>query len=204
MGMRLRFIITFLAVMVMMSLVGCNDNDSVVESQRTSIERYLVSSHVPRLISKDDVENSIAFNPPFYERIGTDLYRYIATYYDSGRDAHAEVVKGAEVEIVYTAYLFKGSTPGINMVYATNDADVIAQLVDMGLDAEYWSDQPMKIKLGSTNIITGLEKSLLGCREGDVVEAYMTKAVAYDDKGVGVVVRDTPVMWRYTIKSVVK
>jgi FKBP-type peptidyl-prolyl cis-trans isomerase 2 len=90
------------------------------------------------------------------------------------------------------------------MVYATNDADMIAQLADMGLNTEYWSDEPMKIKMGSTSIITGLEKSLLGCREGDVVEVYMTSKVAYDDKSVGVVLRDMSVMWSFTITSVTK
>ena len=204
MGMKLRFVITLLAAMVMMSLVGCNDDDKVIESQRTAIERYLTSSHVPRLIAREDVENSIEYNPAFYDKMGLDLYRYIATYYDEGRDTRAEVAKGAEVEIVYTAYLFKGSAPKANMAYATNDPDMIAQLVDMGLDAEYWSEEPLKIKIGSTNIITGLEKSLIGCREGDVVEAYMTSKVAYDDKSVGVILRDMSVMWSFTITSVSK
>ena len=204
MGMKLRFVIILLAAMVMMSLVGCNDDDKVIESQRTAIERYLTSSHVPRLIAREDVENSIEYNPAFYDKMGLDLYRYIATYYDEGRDTRAEVAKGAEVEIVYTAYLFKGSAPKANMAYATNDPDMIAQLVDMGLDAEYWSEEPLKIKIGSTNIITGLEKSLIGCREGDVVEAYMTSKVAYDDKSVGVILRDMSVMWSFTITSVSK
>ena len=204
MGMNLRFIITLLAIMMMTLLVGCNDDDKVVESQRTSIERYLTSSHSPRLIAKEEIENSLEPDPKFYERLSVDLYRYIATYYDEGRDARAEVVSGAEVELVYTAYIFKGSAPKVSMVYATNDADVIAELADLGLNVEYWSEEPLKIKLGSTNIITGLEKSLLGCREGDVVEAYMTQRVAYNDKAMGVVVRDTPVVWYYTINSVVK
>ena len=204
MGMKLKFVITFFVAVVMMSLVGCNDDDKVIESQRTAIERYLTSSHVPRLIAREDVENSIEYNPAFYDKMGLDLYRYIATYYDEDRDTRAEVAKGAEVEIVYTAYLFKGSAPKANMAYATNDPDMIAQLVDMGLDAEYWSEEPLKIKIGSTNIITGLEKSLIGCREGDVVEAYMTSKVAYDDKSVGVILRDMSVMWSFTITSVSK
>lgn len=204
MDMKLRFVITLFAAVVMMSLVGCNDDDKVMESQRTAIERYLTSSHAPRLIAHEDVANSIEYNPPFYDKMGLDCYRYIATYYDEDRDSRPEVVKGAEVEIVYTAYLFKGSAPKVNMVYATNDADMIAQLADMGLNTEYWSDEPMKIKMGSTSIITGLEKSLLGCREGDVVEVYMTSKVAYDDKSVGVVLRDMSVMWSFTITSVTK
>ena len=204
MGMKLKFGIIFFVAMMAILSVGCNDDDKVIESQRTAIERYLTSSHKPRLIPQEEVENSITFNPPFYEKFALDLYRYIATYYDAGREQRAEVVKGAEVEIVYTAYRFSGSAPNINMVYATNDADVIAELADDGLNVEYWSDEPMKIKMGSTNIINGLEKSLLGCREGDVVEAYMTQKVAYDDKGVGVVTQNTSVMWTYTIVSVVK
>ena len=204
MGMNLKFITTFFAAMALALLVGCNDDDKIVESQRTSIERYLTSSHSPRLIAKEDVVNTTVVNPPFYERLSVDLYRYIATYYNEGRDARTEVAYGDEVEIVYTAYVFKGSAPKVNMTYATNDADVIAQLAELGLNVEYWSEEPLKIKLGSTNIIIGLEKSLLGCREGDIVEAYMTPRVAYDDKGMGVVVRDTPVMWRNTIRSVAK
>lgn len=204
MGMDFKFIIILFAAMVATLLVGCNNDDKIVESQRTSIERYLTSSHNPRLIAKEDIENSIEFNPPFYEKIGLDLYRYIATYHDDGREERAEVVSGAEVELVYSAYIFKGGKPSVNMVYATNDADMIADLAELGLNVEFWSDEPLKIKLGTTSIIKGLEKSLLGCREGDVVEAYMTPRVAYDDKGVGVVVRDTPVVWIYTIKSVVK
>ena len=202
MGMKLRFVIMFFVAMVAALLVGCSDDDKLVESQRTAIERYLTSSHNPRLIPQEEVVNSITYSPPVYEKFGLDLYRYIATDYDADREQRAEVVKGAEVEIVYTAYRFSGSAPRINMVYATNDADVIAELADDGLNVEYWSDEPMKIKIGSTNIINGLEKSLLGCREGDVVEAYMTQRVAYNDKSVGVVEKNTSVMWSYTIVSV--
>ncbi len=204
MDMKLRLIITLLAALVTMLMVGCNDDDKIVESQRTSIERYLASSHVPRLIAKEEVANSIMVNPPFYERFGLDVYRYIATYYDQGREQRTEVEMGCEVELVYTAYRFTNSAPNINMVYMTNDADVIASLAESGLNTEYWSEEVLKVKLGTTNIIKGIEKSLLGCREGDVVEVYMTQRAAYDDKAVGVVERDSPVMWHYTIQSVKK
>lgn len=204
MGMKLRLIITLLAALVTMLMVGCNDDDKIVESQRTSIERYLTSSHVPRLIAKEAVADSFEINPPFYEKFGLDLYRYIATYYEQGREQRTEVEMGCEVELVYTAYKFSNGAPNINMVYMTNDADVIADLAALGLNVEYWSDEPLKIKLGTTNIIKGIEKSLLGCREGDVVEAYMTQRAAYDDKDVGIVVKDSPVMWSYTIQSVTK
>ncbi len=200
--MKFRLLISLLIAAAAMLGVGCNDDDKVVESQRTSIERYLTSSHNPRLIAKEEIENSIEYNPPFYERFGMDLYRYIATYYDSDRDERREVVMGSEVEIRYTAYTFAGRTPSTSSIYMTNDPVQIEALVKIGLNADYWSEEPMKIKLGTTNIISGLERSLLGCREGDVVEAYMTQRAAYDDKDTGIVKKNSPVMWGYTILSV--
>ena len=44
--------------------------------------------------------------------------------------------------------------------------------------------------------------SLIGCREGDKVEAYMTLDAAYGDDVVGVVPLQSAVVWYYTIESV--
>lgn len=202
MVMRFRVIISLFAAAAMMLGMSCNDNNKTVESQRTSIERFLTSSHNPRLIAQEEIENSIEYKPPFYEKLGIDLFRYIATYYDSGRTQRTEVIKSSEVELRYTAYKFSGRQPSISDIYITNDPDMITKLVEDGLNTEYWSEEPLKIKLGSTQIISGVEKSLLGCREGDVVEAYMTLREAYDDKEVGIVEKNSSVMWEYTILSV--
>ncbi len=202
MATKFRLFISLLIAAIAALGVSCNDDDKTVESQRSAIERYLTSNHTPRLIAKEEVENSLEYNPPFYEKFGMDLYRYISTYYDSGRDERAEVVMGSEIEIRYNAYMFAGRKPTASSVYMTNDPIMIAELIKYGLNAEYWSEEPMKIKLGTTKIISGLERSLLGCREGDVVEAYMTQREAYDDKDIGIVKKNTPVMWEYTILSV--
>lgn len=202
MVMRFRVVISCLVAAAMTLGMSCNDNDKTIESQRTSIERYLTSSHRPRLIAKEDIENSIEYNPPFYEKFGLDLFRYIATYYDNGRAERPEVVKGSEIEIRYTAYKFAGRQPSTSNIYMTNDPDRIDELVQDGLNKDYWSEEPMKIKVGTTKIIKGLERALLGCREGDVVEAYMTLREAYDDTEVGIVEKNSSVMWEYTILSV--
>lgn len=204
MRMKPSLIIVLIVTFAAMFMVGCGDDDKILESQRTSIERYLTSSHNPRLIPQSEVENSITYNPPFYQKFGLDIYRYISTYYNQGRDKLPEVTKGDEVELIYTAYDFKGSAPSVSNIYATNDAAKIDELVKAGLNAEYWSEEPVKIKIGNTEIIKGVEVSLLGCREGDVVEVYMTQKAAYDNKGVGIVVKDSPVMWTYTITRVLK
>ena len=196
--------IMMLAVVAMAFVVGCNDDDKMVESQRNTIERYLTSSHQPRLIPESEIENSLEFNPPFYEKLSQNVYRYIATYYNADRDLQAEVEMGDLVELTATAYIFTGSAPSARMVYYTNDAAMISSLVKEGLDDQYWSADPMVVRLGETDIIKGVELSLLECREGDRVEVYMTHEAAYGKDPVGLLPKESAVLWVYSIDKVTK
>lgn len=202
--MKLGRFIAMIVAAAMVVMTGCNDDDKQVEDDRTAIMRYLTSSHSPRLISQEDVPNSLEYNPHFYQRVNIDLYRYISTYYDAGRDEKAEVERGDEVELTFTAYIFSGRTPSADMIYYTNDAASLDKMKELGLDILLWNTEPLRIKIGTTNIIKGVENSLIGCREGDVVEAYMTYEQAYGKKDIGVVPKHSPVMWLYTINSVKK
>lgn len=193
-----------MAVTVSLLPVACEDNDEALTSQHQRIVSYLTSSHVPQLVSEEDAETSLEPNPAFYELIDQQVYRYISTYYDAGRDSRPLVESGDEVQITYTAYIFTGSVPRTSSVYMTNDATVLAALVEEGLNAEYWSTDPLTVKLGETDIIKGMEMSLLGCREGDSVEAYMTFEAAYGSGEVGIVPVESSVVWIYTIDKVVK
>lgn len=199
-----RLTIAILAAAWLLPVVSCSDNDDAIESQRTTIVRYLSSTHVPTLVSAEDAAESLDPEPAFYDMIGQDVYRYIATYYDAGRDTRPEVEWGDEVELTYTAYVFSGGVPRAESVYSSNDAEVIAELVDAGLNAEYWTTDPLRVRLGATDIIKGVTLSLEGCREGDRVEAYMTLEAAYGDDVIGVVPKESSVVWIYTIDSVTK
>ena len=200
--MKIKLFTSLCAILCLMLAVGCADSDDIADTQRTNIERYLTSSHVPRLINVTEVENSLERNPAFYERIDYSIYRYIATYYDAGRVSKPAIRQGDEVTITFTAYVFTGSAPTPASVYMTNDQSVINALGQMGLNTNYWEAEPLTIKIGQTNIIKGVTTSLIGCREGDVVEAYMTLDAAYDNKVVGVVPKGSSVAWFYTIDSV--
>lgn len=202
--MKWRAIYAVLSAISLVIAAGCSDDEvDVAENQRSSIVSYLTGSHSPRLIAVEDVPNSMSPNPPFYERLEYNTFRYVASYYDEGRDAKRALAVGDEVALTYVAYSFSGGAPSLANVYATNDASVLAQLREGGLNTEYWSVEPLKVKIGETNIIKGVELSLIGCREGDVVEAYMTLDAAYGDDVVGVVPEETAVAWFYTIDSVV-
>lgn len=200
--MKKKWIIGLSAIMSLIFAVGCGENVDVADNQRTTIERFLSSSHVPRLINVVDVDNSLELNPAFYERLDYSVYRYIATYYDKDRSDKPAIKEGDEVTLTYTAYVFTGSTPTIASAYMTNDPAVIQSLNANGLNAEYWKAEPLTIKIGHTNIIKGVATSLIGCREGDKVEAYMTLDAAYGDDVVGVVPLESAVAWFYTIESV--
>ena len=189
--------------MCLVVVTACNDDEiDLAGNQRTAIVNYLGSSHQPRLINISDVPNSREAKPAFYERLDYNTFRYIASYYDEGRKERRAVEMGDVVSLTYIACVFTGSKPSLGSVYATNDASVISQLGDGGLNTEFWSTAPLQVKIGQTDIIKGVELSLIGCREGDSVEAYMTLDAAYGDDVVGVVPENASVVWFYTIDSV--
>ena len=185
-------------------VVSCsNENDSVLTNQQSKIASYLTSSHQPRLIPESEVSASLDSEPQFYTQWGLDIYRYIATYYDEGRDDWAEVTSRSQIEIVYTAYVFANAKPTVVNMYATNDPDSIAELEKLGLNTEYeWTTDPMVVTLGKEEIIPGLETALVGCREGDSVEIYLTYDQAYGKHYVGKVPAKSAVVWYIDIIDV--
>ena len=53
-------------------------------------------------------------------------------------------------------------------------------------------------------IIKGMADALLGCREGDAVEVYMTYNMAYGDALINFIPEQSPIAVFYTIDSVRK
>lgn len=188
------------------AFVSCkNDTDTVLTKQQDAIEKYLTSSHTPKLINETEVANSLEENPPFFTRWDLDIYRYIATYYDEGRENRAEIYRSTTFEIVYTAYLFNGNKPSVADMYATNNPDSITELTQAGLNTSYeWSTEPMRITLGSSDLVSGLETALEGCREGDSVEIYLTYLEAYGNNYIGKVPSKSSVVWYIDIVDVVE
>ena len=185
-------------------VVSCsNENDTVLTTQQNKIASYLTSSHQPRLIPESQVSESLDSEPKFYTQWGLDIYRYIATYYAEGRDEWTEVASTSTIEIVYTAYVFPNAKPTIANMYATNDPDSIAELEKLGLNTEYeWTTDPMVVTLGKEEILPGLETALVGCREGDSVEIYLTYDEAYGKHYVGMVPAKSAVVWFIDIVDV--
>ena len=90
-------------------------------------------------------------------------------------------------------------------MYATNDPDSLAELKEKYKDftPEYeWTTDPMVVTLGKEEILPGLETALVGCREGDSVEIYLTYDEAYGKHYVGMVPAKSAVVWFIDIVDV--
>lgn len=201
--MSMKRIITAFFAAGLLFLAGCGQDDDVLPSQKTGIVGFLTGSHDPKLISEDQVPESIDVNPPYYSVFGNAVYRYIKNVYAEGRDRMPEVVRGSSVTITYQAYLFQNKAiDAKTMPYDSNDPAIEEVLYEAGLTPGAWVFEPLTVKIGASRIIKGLEHALIGCREGDEVEAYMTYNMAYGDKNFSIIPLNSPVAWLFTVDKV--
>lgn len=186
-------------------LAGCSQEEETLPNQRNSIVSFLTSTHAPQLISEEAVAESPDENPPFYTYTakGNTVYRYISNYYDSGRASRAEVKSGSRVSITFRAYVFSmRNITDSDMPFFTNDPDLEQALYEAGLTPGVWKFEPMELTLGQSGIIKGLELALLGCRQGDEVECYMTYNMAYGDTNFATIPRESAVAIFFTVNGV--
>lgn len=183
---------------------GCKKDENKLSTQQTSIVRYLESTHTPRLMSEEAARESLDDNPPYYTVYNNEAYRYIATMYDEGRESRREVSGGDRVAIVFNAYVFAYSSLANVMPYWSNRPEIIEAMEQTGghLNPEYWSTEPLVVQAGGSDVIEGVSRALVGCREGDEVEVYMTYEAAYGSSVVGVVPIESPVAWLFTIEKI--
>jgi len=197
-----RYKLTGLLVALLL-LAGCSQEEETLPNQRNSIVSFLTSTHAPQLISEEAVAESPDENPPFYTAKGNTVYRYISNYYDSGRASRAEVKSGSRVSITFRAYVFSmRNITDSDMPFFTNDPDLEQALYEAGLTPGVWKFEPMELTLGQSGIIKGLELALLGCRQGDEVECYMTYNMAYGDTNFATIPRESAVAIFFTVNGV--
>lgn len=197
-----RYKLTGLLVALLL-LAGCSQEEETLPNQLNSIVSFLTSTHAPQLISEEAVAESPDENPPFYTAKGNTVYRYISNYYDSGRASRAEVKSGSRVSITFRAYVFSmRNITDSDMPFFTNDPDLEQALYEAGLTPGVWKFEPMELTLGQSGIIKGLELALLGCRQGDEVECYMTYNMAYGDTNFATIPRESAVAIFFTVNGV--
>ena len=200
-----KFYILLTAVVVALCGVSCSEDNEVLPKQKDSFVSFLTGSHDPRLISEKDLSSSLDDDPPFYSVAGNTVYRFISTYYDEGRYDKAKVEYGDVVDITFKMYVFNSkSITEKDMPFFSNDPLLEEAYIEAGLSLGVWKFEPLTIKLGETKIMEGLELALDGCREGDVVEAYLTYNMAYGDSAIGIIPVESPLVIFFTVDKVKK
>lgn len=200
---RLIYILTALIL-----AAGCEkEGEDITLTQMQRIESFLSSSHSPRLISYENLDEYMddSTPPQFYETFGRASFRYIVNYYDADRKSRPEVTRGQTVRLTISAYNFTSyRTPGIKDLYFSNDPlmrDVIAGAGWTMDDNPFFSFTPLRATVGNGELIEGVDKALAGCRVGDEVEVYCTSSVAYGKSLVETLPKNTPVYWHIIING---
>ena len=143
----------------------------------------------------------------FYTEFGRSTYRYITTYYNTDREEWSEVEHGSTVDLLFDAYVFGSSEPSLREVYWSNVGSTISALESQSVNPIAhldWSTEPLTVTVGSTKMIKGLEQALVGCRDQDSVQIYMTYNMAYGKSLVGTVPKNSSVAWYIKILRVTK
>ncbi len=194
-------LLTFICAVA--AAMSCSDEEDILPKQQEQIRTYLTGSHTPRLIAADEVGESLEDEPAFFDYTGNTAYRYIATWYDPNRQTWAPVEPGDSIWITLSAYRFAGNAPSLDDLYYSNDPALEDEVRNLGLTGDYWGfGQPLGICVGKTPLVEGVSRMLRGCREGDRVEIYMTYTMAYGERWMYNIEKESPIVWFFTIDKV--
>ena len=193
----------FIALFFALPLLAwsCSEKETLSE-QREKLVSYLERTHSPTLVSEALVEEGSQL--PYYTVSGNSVYRYIKNVYDPGRMDKPQVTGTSKVSITFRAYVFAFSNiTDSTFPYWSNDPLLESAYEELGLTVAdgVWKFEPLVVEMGG-DILNGLRHALLGCREGDEVEAYMTYNMAYDELNFSTIPRESPVAWFFTVDAV--
>lgn len=199
-----KFLYIFLSVALLVGAVGCSeDEDKTLESQQSKLLSFMTSTLGLRSYEEAMDPSSDERNPDFYTSTGNTAYRWITNYYDADREQRKLVERGSVIELTMSMYEFNfKKITNKTLPFFTNDVEMKTLLESSGLNTEFWSFDPYVLVVGETDTIKGLAESLEGCREGDIVELYMTYTMGYGGDWVYVVKQDSPLAIFFTINKV--
>lgn len=106
---------------------------------------------------------------------------------------------GDSVTFNFEAYTFTTS-PGT--LFYTNKPYLIEAMSN--LNSQYWPKSPIKVKAGATEMVEGVARGLIQCRQGDSVQLFITSDLAFHDKAMGTIEPNMAIMYVLNIENVKK
>lgn len=215
--MPMKKLFSLLLLPALFCSAGCSEEEDLFGKQKSNMVSFLERTHRPQLIPEEEYEEGSRL--PFYTTLGDAVYRYIdeEDYFNPDRDSWPEVTENSWATITFTAYVFNNTSisglpdggltesnfSGVTMPYYTNDPAFMTYFQHAGLTPGTWDFEPLTVDMRNPGIINGLRLALLGCREGDRVEAYMTYNMAYGDKTyMYFIPKETPVAIFFRVDKV--
>ncbi len=173
----------------MMTACGNSDQNSIVPDQRETITKFLEANELD------------------YEEVN-GVFRH----FGARGDANAPTVKnGNRVGIYYELYKAKYTSyknedgrpaPLPTTAIYSNKPFIQDTLYSIGLDPSYWPEGIYNATVGSGDLISGLNRGLVGCRQGDSVLLFITSDLAFGGKPVATLYENTPVLYVVNIETV--
>lgn len=195
---KIRYIAALLLVAI--CVAGCGEDEDIYSKQLSQLESFMTGTLALKTEEQAKDPSLGEENPDFYTTHGDMTCRWIKNYYDADRETRPLVEVGSTIYITMSIYEFSFKRISTSQVpLYTNNVLMKDLLKDAGLNIEYWSFDPYIIEVGKTPTIKGLAESLEGCREGDIVEIYMTYTMAYGSDELGLVAPDSPLAIHFTI-----
>lgn len=156
----------FILLLILTIFVGCNpDKGNALNEQNSNIVKYLEQE------GRQYTTINGAYKSNRTERISPEPLD----------TAEIFIQEGDSVSINFVAQVFASSPAG---VYDTN---IFAIAKQVGLDTLSKDFTPLKIKYGTTQLISGLRSGLKGSKKGDSFSLFMPYTVGYGEKENGII-----------------
>lgn len=198
---RFRYIVC--SLVAALCFVGCGEEEDVFSKQLSQLESFMTGTLALKTEEQASDPSLDVDNPDFFSTHGDMVCRWIKNYYDADRELRPLVESGRTIYLTMSIYEFSFKRISTSQVpLYTNNILMRDLLKDAGLNLEYWNFDPYIIEVGKTPTIKGLAESLEGCREGDIVEIYMTYTMAYGSEELGLIAPDSPLAIHFTIDLV--
>lgn len=181
----------------MVSLMSCSkDKDTIVPDQRESFEKYLDGKK-------------------WEYTVRDGVYQYVRNASRSGYDSALQIERGDSVEFSWSSFLFRSNSFDTLRPFYTNDLYVLDYLKaaeqaardqkkELFLVSKDWDAGVDRAKVGTTKMVTGIARGIVGARDGDDLLLFVTSDMAYGGNKVGLVPEDSPIVFNLKISKVVK
>jgi hypothetical protein len=182
-------------ILIACVLSACGKDENVAERETTAFKSYLD-------------RNAYVNNLPC-DSLGGGVWRVLENGDRDGRDEQLpRATHGSMVEIFYEGHIFhseldlKPQQTTYPAPFVTNIEELIAGMGELGLDATYWSTDPLEVRIGDGTLAGGLERGIEGAYLGDVILVLLTSEAGYGRKPMGMVPQNTPLIFRIYINDV--